>query len=797
LLFHTSLLTSTLLGKDSDVLVYSAACHVPFPILFKLDRSSGQCDVISMEWLLSPPPDDPNNMNKGSVLEILLKNLASRQARRPGFGVRLFVQACVLAGCDYAPNQLSGVGLVNAFKFVRDNAHRNDSVRFEKVLASLPRKARADLDLKEYELILAKSEAVFYYHLIRNQKGQVKPLSSPRISDQENGDAHHFSDHSPFLNRFDGDWSFLGRFEDTAKEGAPRGACCSSDDAPPVTEVLVAKRRDVVTKRLRPSITPTSKVDPERSTKRVAVEVHNPYRVAKKPKEDNRRPLGSFSPNTLHGQQKVKDNPFAKFASGSDTQSGPKESAMANYLVKKDDVRFVKRQFPSASSAMQHLKSKASTSRRRLFSLQGSFTKQIPLALSAPHGAKHTAPKTAAMSLKKSHGGNYDSSQDDELRSFEYELSEKKTKGPLPSNEIPRLLCQASKENWSPEMVPSVEADSEEDARPPRISTVSNFDCGCSGNDFAYPVDPPNQSFPTEARPQQPDADFFDLTDSNSGHAAAADSNFQLSNIPAESQELSSRSDPEQSYYQESSTSVGQTDCARNEFDTEDTITIDRREILVGDFTLPHLELDPKESADTPASAHAASTDTNTQSKYFTKKDRSRRVTLDPSEEAGMLTSTMNRSKKGRGNSRICSVPFVVESKVDTISPEAKDPFWNQDEIVESPELDDAQQTTSRFAQRATKLSLSRTSSSSSSRMHRGGALVSAFQRQEQLSATQSSRPASSFTNDPFPRKGGKNSKKQSVRPSAENFFKPAIQRQRASIFSQLEINVREPVDDF
>jgi hypothetical protein len=128
------------------------------------------------------------------------------------------------------------------------------------------------------------------------------------------------------------------------------------------------------------------------------------------------------------------------------------------------------------------------------------------------------------------------------------------------------------------------------------------------------------------------------------------------------------------------------------------------------------------------------------------------------------------------------------DSNVDTVSPEARRAFWNQDEIVESPEFDDAQQTTSQFAQRATRRPQSRT-------MHRGGALVSAFQHQEQMATTQSSRPASSLTNNPFPRIGSKSSKKQSVRPSPENFFKPA--RQRGSRFSQLEINVREPDDGF
>jgi len=83
---------------------------VAFPVIFKLDRRSGRCDIISMAWLLGAPQTSPAGKAK-SALEALLLNLAFRESKRPGFGVRLFVQGCVLAGCDYASNPLSGVGL--------------------------------------------------------------------------------------------------------------------------------------------------------------------------------------------------------------------------------------------------------------------------------------------------------------------------------------------------------------------------------------------------------------------------------------------------------------------------------------------------------------------------------------------------------------------------------------------------------------------------------------------------------------------------------------------------------------
>lgn len=115
--------------EDSDVLVYSAAARAAFPVLFKLDRNSGSCDVISMDWLLSSPPN-PSNGKPKTALEGLLLNFASRETSRPGFGVRLFVQGCVLAGCDYAPNNLPGVGLYVFFCVVYTPNADSDSILY-------------------------------------------------------------------------------------------------------------------------------------------------------------------------------------------------------------------------------------------------------------------------------------------------------------------------------------------------------------------------------------------------------------------------------------------------------------------------------------------------------------------------------------------------------------------------------------------------------------------------------------------------------------------------------------------
>ena len=259
--------------EDSDVLVYSAAAHKPFPILFKLDRKTGACDTINMDWLIEPnkPREaekaeakgantttititnavhsrvhsrvqiqphahaqhhaQPRN-KKQNTLEFILRRFANKQASTKGLGVRLFVQGCILSGCDYRKN-IEGIGTTNAFKLVSEHAFRDPSVRFLKILESLPRAKRQkhNIDVHEYEQILSKSEAIFFYHPVLHTDGRIKPLLVPRMGTTmgttenvaSNSDENHHvhthdtttashthTDYYPFMARFQGDWSFLG-----------------------------------------------------------------------------------------------------------------------------------------------------------------------------------------------------------------------------------------------------------------------------------------------------------------------------------------------------------------------------------------------------------------------------------------------------------------------------------------------------------------------------------------------------------------------------------------------------------
>lgn len=258
--------------EDSDVLVYSAACNIAVPIIYKLSRDDGSCDVISMDWLLSPESDthtlsynihgypsirrklaNANDKKVSSKKEkrqttrpglALLQHLvamSAREKRQKGSGARMFVQSCVLAGCDYVPNRLAGVGIITAFKLIKENAHRDVDSRFLHVLNSFPKekilsdemiqhndevKRNVVISIKRenvshivhnYETLLAKSEAVFYYHPVQNIKtGDVVPLLPPSSlekkialtsSDTSNDNMNKFL---PLTSRFDGDLSFTG-----------------------------------------------------------------------------------------------------------------------------------------------------------------------------------------------------------------------------------------------------------------------------------------------------------------------------------------------------------------------------------------------------------------------------------------------------------------------------------------------------------------------------------------------------------------------------------------------------------
>ena len=364
--------------EDSDVLVYSAAAHVVFPVLFKLDRKTGNCDCIKMDWLLSLTSEEASKPVKSTnKLEIMFRRLAARQAKRKGFGVRLFVQGCILSGCDYRKS-LEGVGPTNAFKLVRDHAFRNDSVRFRKILESLPKKVKQKIDIDEYEEILAKSEAIFFYHPVLHTDGMTKPLLEPRISLDETGEEHHYTDHYPFMSRFEGDWSFLGN---TSAE--------SNDD---VLEDQASNEPEILKKYELPAPLPTK------------LPKASPWVQAKKP---------DFTQPTLQKHTKVMQNPYKKSKLSNEKifplqerninsrispekkvvsqghQQSPKLTGPITQFLTKPDVRFAKRKFSSTVTTG------TMTSRKRPLSSVGSTKKTPAQSFFLPRATKKEKSPTS------------------------------------------------------------------------------------------------------------------------------------------------------------------------------------------------------------------------------------------------------------------------------------------------------------------------------------------------------------------------------------------------------------------
>ena len=328
-------LAQAIITEDSDVLVYAATCQIPTPILFKLDRNNGNCDVISMAWLVDQKAmkqqavsTKAKKKKRPSGLDAFLQAFCSRESRTPGSGVRLFVQSCVLAGCDYAPNQLDGVGSVTAFKHVRNAVHRKSDERFHHVIQALPNKVKQPIaeDLDDYKRLLCQSEAVFYYHPVRELcSSKIVLLNDP----QRQVD-------TVSLEQFEGDLSFLGDLE-----ASP--APVFTSNASNIASLPLKRKADAEpsSSLKRTTYAPMSTGEKEFAR---AAQIVNPYKKRVQP--DERRPLKPRSPNEKTAKRK---NPFSHFARGKENPLKGDEKKKPNPFLEafrsKQDVRFVKRIF--------------------------------------------------------------------------------------------------------------------------------------------------------------------------------------------------------------------------------------------------------------------------------------------------------------------------------------------------------------------------------------------------------------------------------------------------------------------
>ncbi|GMH55675.1 hypothetical protein TL16_g01965 [Triparma laevis f. inornata] len=220
-------------SEDSDILLYCVSGGWSGDVIYKLDKDNGECEVINMGWLM----DDTGCLNglKGDFAGYL--RLFRTHEKRHGTGRRMFIQACILSGCDYVPS-LVGVGIMGAFKMVVQAADRGGGERIEfclagrkgmgKMLSKEKEKENDDLngdsffktvvrDPVAYEELCMKSEAVFFYHRVYavNEEKCVTFIPVKEEIDALNGGV-------PSLERWGEEWNFVGPLiqgEDVMKLG--------------------------------------------------------------------------------------------------------------------------------------------------------------------------------------------------------------------------------------------------------------------------------------------------------------------------------------------------------------------------------------------------------------------------------------------------------------------------------------------------------------------------------------------------------------------------------------------------
>lgn len=146
-----------IITEDSDVLVYAAACQSSVPILFKLNRHSGACQVIrGLDWYHSKNPATPRLQTQLQAL----RRLPLEEA------VIRWIRACIHVGCDY---------------------HEQSRVSLPKALASAETFSNHEFQ---------QCEAIFYLHPVRHKQGHIVWLNE---------------DQTTLLEPFN-DYSFLGNY---------------------------------------------------------------------------------------------------------------------------------------------------------------------------------------------------------------------------------------------------------------------------------------------------------------------------------------------------------------------------------------------------------------------------------------------------------------------------------------------------------------------------------------------------------------------------------------------------------
>ena len=357
-------ITQAIITEDSDVLVYSAACRTVFPVLFKLDRNSGSCQVITMSWLLDPEhnqsllEDYKTSSKTVTALELTAIRWMQQELKNPGLGSRLFVQACVLAGCDYAPSLLTGVGLINAFKLIDRSCSAKN--RFRVALKHHYTSRRGGLvDSQEYEATMAKAEIVFFHHPVWNQDKRSVEYLLPFAGKDDK--------HMPCVEAWKEDLpQILGTLQMDIAAAAPapthqpkgslysfmkvkkevkliKSSAQSTLKPPPVAEIQILDKSQRPDRKRKAQSIPKAQQ---------AIFKHNPYSKKTKAQAASKKAKSPLVPSKARTQDS--NNPFEKHR----FKSNGKENNSLQFLSalqSKGDIRFVKPAFAKDGKRIQQV----------------------------------------------------------------------------------------------------------------------------------------------------------------------------------------------------------------------------------------------------------------------------------------------------------------------------------------------------------------------------------------------------------------------------------------------------------
>ncbi|KAL3669525.1 hypothetical protein V7S43_004913 [Phytophthora oleae] len=149
-------LAAGIVTEDSDVVVYGLTANVSSPVLVKLE-DDGSAQAVSRSIL--------HKNSKASSAALLKKiHFLTSGEKEP---TRMFVQVCVLAGCDFI-DSLPNVGFATAVKHIFNFRGAPAHLRVQRLVSKLSSSGtKIPTDFMEQFL---KAETIFFHHLVFNPK---------------------------------------------------------------------------------------------------------------------------------------------------------------------------------------------------------------------------------------------------------------------------------------------------------------------------------------------------------------------------------------------------------------------------------------------------------------------------------------------------------------------------------------------------------------------------------------------------------------------------------------------------